>query len=108
MNALLAVFAIGIKNYFRIGTSRKSMSFAEKLFSEFNVVEDFAVKCDPQTTIRCGHRLRATLQINDAEPRMSQACRASNVHATRIGASVAQRGNHSAKLIAFRPTAIEF
>src|SRR5579872_3753142 len=60
IDTAFAVFPVCIKNYFRVRTSDEAVPLLDQLLPQFDIVENFAVKSDPQTAVRRGHRLRTT------------------------------------------------
>jgi hypothetical protein len=66
----------------------------DQFYCELNIVEDLAVKCDPKPPVHGGHRLAAAIQVDDAQPCMSQSGGARNVDADCVRTAVAY-GSHA-------------
>ena len=94
LGAVGAVFFVGVEDDFSIGVRFEAVAFAAKLFSEDEVVVDFAVEYDPAGVVFICDGLVATRDINDAKSSVSESDGAFDVEAFIVGPAVCDQGGH--------------
>ena len=67
-----AIRLVQVQNHFCVAVRGKIVTQLNQLFAQFAIVEDFAVKANPQRAIFIAQRLLPTSQVDDAEPGMPQ------------------------------------
>jgi len=73
LDAILPFFFIEVKYDLGIGACGKGVSLSQEIFFEFEVIEDLAVKSDPERGVLVAHRLMAAREIKDAETGMRES-----------------------------------
>jgi hypothetical protein len=67
----------------------------DQIRAELNMIEYFSVANEPQRLVLVAQRLKATVQIDDAESSMSQTQPFVKKHAGFVGPAMLQRSQHS-------------
>jgi hypothetical protein len=88
-----------MKQNFGVGLRTKSMSFLNEFFTQFDVIEDLTVECDPQRAVGIRHRLTAACEIDNAQSRVSKAETGLDVDASIIGAAMIEHHRHRGQAI---------
>src|SRR4051812_30682560 len=97
VNAALAFFLIQMQDDFCVRPRGELVAFLNQLISQFDVVEDFTIERDRKPSVGGGHGLTAALDVNDAQPGMSQACWPVAIEALRIGSAMRYGCDHHAQ-----------
>ena len=70
VHAVFTFFLVQMKDHFGVRPRGESVAFLEEFLPQFTIIKNFAVKRNPDIAASRGHRLSATCEINDTEPRV--------------------------------------
>src|SRR5215831_13613016 len=107
-HTIFAFLLIQVKDYFRIGASRKLVPLLNEFFAQFDVVKDLAVEGDPQIAIVDRHRLMAAGEIDNAQPRVRQTYFVLRKHAAAVRSAMPERRDHRLEQPGVRRSAVKF
>jgi hypothetical protein len=68
LNAVVAVFLIGVENGFGVGTGPEGVAGSLQSFCQVPIVVDLAVEDDSRRAVLVEDRLPAAAQVDDTEP----------------------------------------
>src|ERR1044071_3232175 len=95
---VVAVLLVQVDDDFRIGMGIEAVALRLELRTQLDVVEDLAVEDDPYCLVFVVDRLPATLEVDDAQPRVRQPDLLILVKARSIGTAVMQARDHLGEL----------
>src|SRR6478752_4975956 len=72
------------------------MPLLNQLFAQLDVIEDLAIERDPQLLVCGRHRLDATREVDDAQPRVSEAGLPVDVNSRIVRSAMADCRDHPA------------
>jgi hypothetical protein len=105
--AIEAVFFVQFENDFGVTLRREPVPLSQKLFGQFDKIENLTVKGNPSRPRCVGHRLVAAAEVDDAEPRVSEAHGTVGVNARIVGSAMPNLTNHSPKLVRIDRRAVQ-
>src|SRR5204863_391453 len=90
-------FLILVENHLRIGSRFEAVSFADQLFPQFDMVEDFAVEGDPETPCPIVHGLIARSRIDDTQARVRESDVPVGIDTFAVGSAMTNHLDHGSE-----------
>ena len=102
LDAVGAPLLVEMDDDLGVGRRLEHVAAGDQLGTQLDVVEDLAVKGDPDGAVLVAHRLLAAVEIDDAEARVGEADVAVDESAIAVRTAMRQRSDHARQQSAAR------